>query len=256
MAFGVCCQNSWAVFFRSGFMTLEGRYCLWLRILRTVVQQRHPESLQASSSRPTPSLRSLPISLWLLGCGHHRAPGSEGLGWWVELWRKKEASWFTSLIWQFYPLNKRNQCSNIGCYENKCFSESIGYWTVPRCLNPSNLALYHTFLSKFFLIAIAWNWNLIIQEGFLTLALYWRLGLGNSSCEELSCAQMFSSILAFYPAVSLQLPCSVLTTKKMSPDITKFPLKAKSPQLKTTAIKERQPSQFYSGEREVKVLVA
>ena len=83
MAFGVCCQNSWAVFFRSGFMTLEGRYCLWLRILRTVVQQRHPESLQASSSRPTPSLRSLPISLWLLGCGHHRAPGSEGLGWWV-----------------------------------------------------------------------------------------------------------------------------------------------------------------------------
>ena len=67
---------------------------------------------------------------------------------------------------------------------------------------------------------------------------------------------MFSSILEFYPAVSLQLPCSVLTTKKMSPDITKFPLKAKSPQLKTTAIKERQPSQFYSGEREVKVLVA
>lgn len=55
--------TSWAVFFRSGFMTLEGRYCLWLRILRTVVQQRHPESLQASSSRPTPSLRSLPISL-------------------------------------------------------------------------------------------------------------------------------------------------------------------------------------------------
>lgn len=63
MAFGVCCQNSWAVFFRSGFMTLEGRYCLWLRILQTVVQQRHPESLRASSSRPAPSFTSLSAHL-------------------------------------------------------------------------------------------------------------------------------------------------------------------------------------------------
>ena len=118
------------------------------------------------------------------------------------------------------------------------FSELIGYWTVPRCLNPSNLALYHTLLSKFFLIVTAWNWNLIIKEGFLTLALYWHLGLGNSSREALSCAQMFSSILGFYPVASLQLPCSVLTTKKMS----QLPRKAKSPPLKITAIKERQPS--------------
>lgn len=60
---------------------LEGRFCLWLRILPTVVHQRHPESLRASSSRPALPLSPLCPSPWL-GCGHHRAPGFESLGWW------------------------------------------------------------------------------------------------------------------------------------------------------------------------------
>lgn len=57
-----------------------------------------------------------------------------------------------------YPLNKSTQCSKIGRYENKGFSELRGYLIVPRYLNSFNLALYYIFLSKFMLTVIGWKW--------------------------------------------------------------------------------------------------
>lgn len=83
MAFSVCCQNSWAMFLHSGFMTLERRSCLF-RILRIVIQQRRPEPLLPSLLRAQSVLRSFHLLSDSLGVVIGlQDQVLQGLEWWV-----------------------------------------------------------------------------------------------------------------------------------------------------------------------------